>query len=302
MEKKSTKNIKTAFFLNLFFSMIELVGGIVTNSISIISDSVHDFGDAISIAIAWVLEKKSEKEPDKKYTYGYARYSVLGALIASVILVIGSVVMLYNAIPRIIRPEEVNYDGVLILAILGLAVNGFGAYKTAKGNSLNERTISLHLLEDVLNWAAVLAVGVIMKIFDLPILDPILSIGIVIFILMHVVTNIREIFAIFLEKTPEDVDIDEIGKELLKNQSIEDVHHMHVWSADGVNKYITIHVQVDDETDNNKIIEIKKDIRHRLEHCEINHATIEIEFASEECEEQECKRIEETPKEHKHYH
>ena len=134
MKNKNTRNILIAFILNMFFAIFELIGGVLTNSISIISDSIHDFGDALSIAIAFVLEKKSEKKPDDKYTYGYLRYSVLGALITSMVLLVGSVIMLYNAIPRLFNPEPVNYNGMLILGIIGLIVNGAGAIVTSKGN------------------------------------------------------------------------------------------------------------------------------------------------------------------------
>lgn len=288
MSKKSTKNIGTAFLLNLFFSIVELVGGIFTNSIAIISDSVHDFGDAVSIAIAWGLEKKSEKEPDKVYTYGYGRYSILGALIASVILLIGSVVMVYNAIPRLFNPAIVNYDGMLGLAIFGVIINGFAAYRTAKGNTINEKAISLHLLEDVLGWIATLIVSIVMKIFEIPILDPILSIAIVIYILMHVVENVREIFEVFLEKIPEGVDLEKIEKALLENTLIKGVHHLHAWSANGTNKYMTMHIVIYSGTDKDKIIAIKNDVRSRLRDFEIEHVTIELEFEDELCEAYNC--------------
>lgn len=185
MSKKSTNNIKTAFFLNLGFSIFALFGGLYTNSVSIISDSFHDFGDALSIAISWGLEKKSEQVPNKNYTYGYKRFSLVGALITSVFLIIGSVVMLFNAIPRLVNPERIDYNGVLMLVVIGVLINGFGAYRTAKGSAINEKVVSLHLIEDVLGWVAVLISGIIMKFLDLPIIDPILCILITIFILFN---------------------------------------------------------------------------------------------------------------------
>ncbi len=134
MKENSSKNIKIAFFLNLCFSIFELIGGIFTNSISIISDSVHDFGDCISIGISYFFEKKSKRKPDNKYTYGYLRYSLMGALITSFVLLLGSTLVLYNAIPRLFNPEDVNYNGMLIFALFGVAINGYAAYKTSKGH------------------------------------------------------------------------------------------------------------------------------------------------------------------------
>src|SRR5574344_1373597 len=130
MKNKSINDIKMAFFLNLFFSIFELVGGMITNSISIIIDSVYDFGDVISIMIDKILKKKSKQNPNKEYTYGYLRYSLLGALITSIILFVGSIFVFVNAIPRIINPIKINYDGMLILAIVGVIINGYAAYTT----------------------------------------------------------------------------------------------------------------------------------------------------------------------------
>lgn len=290
MKRKSSKNIFIAFILNLFFSIIELIGGIFTNSISIISDSVHDFGDAISIAVAWILEKKSEKKPDNTYTFGYARYSVLGAFITSMVLLVGAVFMIYNAVIRIINPVPVDYNGMLTLGVLGLIVNGLGAIITSKGSKINEKAVSLHLLEDVLGWIAVLFTSIIMKIFDVPILDPILSVGITIYILKHVVQNLKKVFEIFLEKAPQNSKFEEFKEDVLKEiGNIKDIHHIHVWSADGVNTYAMMHIVVPDMVGINDIVEIKKKIKHEAAHHNILHVTIEIEFESEKCDHQECK-------------
>lgn len=300
-KEKSAKNIGVAFFLNLFFSIVELVGGIFTNSISIISDSVHDCGDALSIGIAWYLEKKANKKPDDKYTYGYARYSVLGALITSIVLIVGAIVMLYNAIPRIIHPQYVKYDGMILLGIIGFLINGIGTLVTSKGEKLNERSINLHLLEDVLGWIAVLIVSIVMKIFNVPILDPILSIGITIFILYHVFRNIKEVFEIFLEKAPKQIDFEEFKNELVKaNEQILEIHHTHVWTMDGNNTYITMHVLVKDDTTTNNIILLKKQIKEETKHHNISHITIEVEYEKEKCENGECE-VEESHNNHGHH-
>lgn len=289
--------------LNLIFSIIELVGGIITNSISIISDSIHDFGDAISIAVSWVLEKKSEKKPDSKYTFGYARFSVLGALITSTVLLVGSVFMIYNALPRIINPVEINYDGMIFLGILGLIFNGAGAFVTSHGNRVNEKAVSLHLLEDVLGWIAVFGVSIVMKIFDIPVLDPILSIFITVYILYHVIQNYRSIFEIFLEKAPGTSNFEEFKKEILEeNKIIKEIHHTHVWSLDGVNTYISLHVVLPKDVTVEDIINIKRKIKHEAEHHLIAHIIIEIEFEGENCEDKECKVDMRSEILHSHHH
>lgn len=302
-KEKSTKNIKTAFLLNLLFSAIELIGGLFTNSISIISDAIHDFGDAISIATAWFLEKKSNQKPDYKYTYGYARFSVLGALITSTVLLVGSVVMLYNAIPRLINPEEVKYDSMIFLGILGIIINGIGVFTTSKSNRINEKAINLHLLEDVLGWIAVLVVSIVMKIFDLPILDPILSILITVYILYHVFRNLKSIFEIFLQKAPQEVSVDELKNELLEeNKEIIDIHHVHLWTLDGENNFVTMHVLVKDDTQVEKVIELKEKIKHEGISHNIGHMTIEIEYEKEKCKSTECEVEKNSSKSHGHHH
>lgn len=304
MEKSSAnKRIGAAFFLNFFFSIFELIGGFFTNSISIISDAVHDFGDAISIAIAWFLEKKSNKKPDKTYTYGYARFSILGALITSLVLLIGSSVVILNAIPRLITPQMVNYDGMLIFAIVGLVVNGLGAFLTSHGEHMNEKAVSLHLLEDVLGWVAVLIASIAMKIFNLPILDPILSIAIAIFILYHAVKNLKEIFSVFLEKAPDACHINEFKEELIEeNENIVDIHHIHVWTMSGTDIYATMHIVVDNDISQDKIIELKHEIKHEALHHGINHITLEFEYQKENCGDVECHPIIESHSHHHHHH
>ncbi len=302
MEEKHSKNIFIAFVLNITFAIIELIGGILTNSVSIISDSIHDFGDAISIGIAFFLEKKSGKKPDEKYTYGYLRYSVLGALITSIFLLIGSVVMLYNAIPRIINPQVVDYNGMLILGIIGFIINGTGAFITSKGEKLNEKAVSLHLLEDVLGWLAVVIVSMLMKVFDLPILDPILSIGITIFILYNVFKNLKSIFEIFLEKAPSNIDFEKFKNKLLENnKKILDIHHVHIWTMDGDRVYATMHVIVPDNIDKNDMIILKKYINHEALDHSIAHITLEIEYESECCGGLKCEIKQEKLNSHKHH-
>lgn len=289
MKDNSSKNIKIAFFLNLFFSIFEMIGGIFTNSISIISDSVHDFGDCISIGIAYLFEKKSRRKPDSKYTYGYLRYSLIGALITAFVLLIGSIIVLYNAIPRLFTPVSVNYNGMLIFAVFGVLINGYAAYKTSSGRGKNERIVSLHMLEDVLGWIAVLIGSLVMKVFNMPIIDPLLSIGISIFMLYNVFISIKGIIDIFMEKIPEDIDVIELKEHLKKKyEMISDIHHIHIWTIDGTNNYLTMHIVINDDYNSSDIIKLKCLIKHELEHSDIKHVTLEIDYKSEKCSDKEC--------------
>lgn len=282
---KTEKNILIAFLLNMCFSIFELIGGIFTNSIAIISDAVHDFGDSISIGISYFLEKKSKNKPDNKYTYGYARYSILGAGITNTILITGSVLVILNAIERIIFPSEINYDGMIIFAVFGVIVNFIAAYFTKEGDSLNQKAVNLHMLEDVLGWAVVLIGAFIIKFTKISIIDPIMSIGVAIFIIVHATKSFKEILDLFLEKTPKGIKIEELKEHLLKIKNVEDVHHIHIWSMDGVNNYATMHI-VTEVKDTQKL---KNDVKEELKEHGINHTTIEIEEKDYKCCETECK-------------
>jgi cobalt-zinc-cadmium efflux system protein len=295
---KSEKNILIAFLLNLFFSVFELIGGIFTNSIAIISDAIHDFGDSISIGVSYLLEKKSKKKPDNKYTFGYTRYSVLGAIITNTILIIGSTLVIYNAIIRIINPLEINHNGMIIFAIVGAVVNFIAAHATKEGDSLNQKAVNLHMLEDVLGWIAVLIGAIVIKLTNLTIIDPILSIIVAIYILIHAIKSYKKIFNLFLEKTPEDIEIDEIKEHLLKIKEVDGVHHIHIWSMDGINNYATMHIV----TETKKIKELKQSIKEELNEHGISHSTIEIERKDECCEDEECHIKEHTSHAHHHHH
>ena len=294
---KNEKNILIAFILNLGFSIFEFIGGLLTNSVAIISDSVHDVGDALSIGISYFLEKKSKRKPDNIYTYGYIRYSVLGAFITTVILIIGSLFVIISSVNRLINPVKINYDGMIIFAIVGVLVNFVAAYFTRDGNSLNQKSVNLHMLEDILGWLVVLIGAVIMRFTDISIIDPIMSILVAGFILKNSFSNFKEIIDLFLEKTPNNISIDEIKKHILEIQNVIDVHHIHIWSIDGYTNYATMHIVVKGNSNN-----IKNNIRDELMEHGISHVTIELEKENEKCGNEQCTVIHKNINKHHHHH
>jgi len=292
---KTEKNILIAFLLNVSFSIIEFVGGIFTNSVAIMSDAIHDLGDATSIGISYFLERKSKKNPDKKYTYGYARYSVLGGVITTTILLVGSILVIVGAVKRLFNPVEVNYQGMIIFAVIGVVLNFIAAYVTREGDSINQKSVNLHMLEDVLGWVVVLIGSIIMNFTDIKILDSIMSIGVALFILINSLRNLKQVLDLFLEKTPKEINIDELKEHLLKIKGVDDIHHIHVWSIDGYNNYATMHI-VSKAKD---ISKVKKEIREELEEHNICHAILETE--EEACSDKEC-HIESHAHHHHHHH
>ncbi len=293
---KTEKNIFLAFILNLTFSIFEFVGGVFTGSVAILSDALHDIGDAASIGISFFLEKKSKRQPDLTYTYGYARYSVVGSVITTLILLFGSVMVIYGAIMRLITPTEINYSGMILFAAVGVCVNFGAALLTREGGSLNQRAVNLHMLEDVLGWVVVLIGAVVMRFTDLYIIDPIMSIAVAIFILVNAAKNLKDALDLFLEKTPKEIDVTEIREHVQGVEGVLDAHHIHVWSMDGQSNYATMHIVASGDPHN-----IKSKVREELREHGIVHATLEFEAEGEHCHEENC-HVEVCSSGHHHHH
>lgn len=280
---KTEKNILIAFILNLVFSAFEFFGGIFTGSVAIVSDAVHDLGDALSIGISYFLEKKSKKKPDETYTYGYLRYSVIGSVITTLVLLFGSVAVILSGISRIISPVEINYSGMIVFAVVGVVVNFSAAYITREGDSLNQKAVNLHMMEDVLGWVVVLVGALVMKFTDFAIIDPVMSIVVSAFILVNAINNLKEALDLFLEKTPNGISVKEIKEHILQIEGIIDAHHIHIWSIDGHNNFLTMHIVTNEDAHH-----IKQKVREELKEHEIAHATLELESENEHCHDIDC--------------
>ena len=278
-----TGNLKVAFFLNLSFTIIEIVGGILTNSLAILSDALHDLGDSLSLGLSWYFQALSNKGSTQKFSYGFARFSILGAIINSIVLVVGSIFILVQAIPELMSPEPVNAQGMLLLSILGIAVNGVAAFRLKQGNSMNERVVSLHLIEDILGWVAVLIGSVVMIFADAFWIDPLLSILISGYILFNVYRNLRESLIILLQGAPQDISIENIHQQLEEIPEISNVHDCHVWSMDGEYNVLTVHVQLTEDLRISELKKIKKKVHEKLSNGSIHHITVEFENEGEDC-------------------
>ncbi len=280
---RSEKKIFIAFVLNFLFSAAELLGGIFTGSIAIISDALHDFGDAAAIAVSALLERKSKRPPDKHYTYGYGRFSVIGGAINAMILLVGSVVVVCGAIGRLVSPSPIHYDGMLVMAVFGVIVNSLAAYATHGGHSMNQKAVNLHMLEDVLGWLVVLVGATVMRFTNWWFIDPLMSMGVAIFIFLHAARHIKQIADVLLEKAPAGADADELKAKILSLSGVAGVHHIHLWSIDGETALATMHIVTDGEA-----CRVKDAVRQLCEHNGFHHITMELESAKEHCHEIEC--------------
>lgn len=232
--RKSENRILLAFLLNLFFSFIEVWGSVVTGSVTIFSDAIHDFGDCVALGIAWRMEKLSKRKPNERYHFGYRRFSVVAGLINNLILLAGGVIIIVTSVQRFFYPKEIDGSGMLVFAIFGILMNGTAMLLTSRGKNINEKTISTHMLEDVLTWVAVLLVGGIMCFFELPVLDSVLSVGMTIVIFCGVAKNLKRIFAVLTMRSPiEEKVYRQMKEELNRNSAPAEVETVRLFSMDG---------------------------------------------------------------------
>jgi cobalt-zinc-cadmium efflux system protein len=279
----SSRNIKIAFLLNFGFTLLEIVGGLLTNSLAILSDALHDLGDSLSLGLAWYLDRYAKKERDPEYSYGYGRFSLLGALVNAVILVGGSLYLLSRAIPRLLNPEPASAPGMLLLAIGGIAVNGLAVLRLKGGQSLNMQVVAWHLLEDVLGWVAVLIVSIVLLFTDLYILDPILSILITLYVLYNMLGKLKQTSSLFLQAVPGNVDVNAFENQVQTIDQVLDTHHTHIWSLEGEHHVLSTHVVVAENATKQDTIRIKNQVRSLIDRSDFEHITVEIEYENEAC-------------------
>lgn len=276
-------NIRTAFFLNLGFTIVEIVGGFLTNSTAILADAAHDLGDCFALGQAWYFERLSGKQGNARYSYGYKRFSIFGALISTLLLVVSSLFILSKAVPRILEPTRPDAGGMVLLAIAGVVVNGLAMFRLSKEPGMNTRVVALHLLEDVLGWAAVLVVSIVMLFVDIPVLDPILAVLITLYILSNVVRNLKSMLPIFLQAVPDNVSLDTIVHEIEAVARVRAVHHAHIWSLDGEHNVFTAHLELDCQPMAEEHAALKEGIRAIVQRHGLYHSTVELEFPGEVC-------------------
>lgn len=279
----SSQRIAIAFLLNFGFSIVELIGGLLTNSTAIMANAIHDMGDAFSIALGWGMAKLAPKAADEQYTYGYRRFTLLGAMVTGSVLLVGSILVLWQAVPRLWLPQHPHAPGMIGLAVVGLAINSYAAWKLSKGSSLNERMLNLHLLEDVLGWAVTLIVGVLLLFTDWAFLDAALSILVTLFILYNVLRNLKRTLNLFMQGVPDPQLREQLYSALTDVEHVVDVHHLHLWSLDGERHVLTAHVVLDGAISAPLQTEVKAAITAKLSGHELVHTTIEFEQADESC-------------------
>ena len=273
--KKAGENLAFVFFMNLIFNIVVIIGALATNSMAIIADFIHDFSDTISIALAWFLERVAQKDSTDKYSYGYQRFSILGAVIISVFVIIMAFVILSEAIPRLFSPEGVDAGGMLVVAIVGIVFKSISVYKLHRGETFNEKAILFHQLGDVFEWIAILILSIVLIFWDgAPYLDPFVSIGIALWLIFNLGRNLYKSVEVLLQKTPDYFDVDEFKEAISNIDGINEIDDFHIWSLDGIDSVMTLKVNVDF---GQNLDEIKKQIYIISKRYHVVDITVEFE-------------------------
>ena len=271
------ERVRFAAFLNVTFAIVEVVGGLWTNSLAIFSDALHDFGDSIALIVSWLFERGARKSPDTRYTFGYQRLSLFSALFAASILIGGSIVIIIQAIPRFLNPEMVNAFGMVGFAVVGIIFNGVGFFLLKRGESINEKVLSWHLLEDVLGWVGVFIGGIIIYFWKFYLIDPIITVALTAFILYNVIKNLREAIRILLEGVPKHINLEVVKQNIQAVKGVLGIHDIHIWSLEGETDVFTAHVVLDDKTLKEQAEQTRETIKETLLKHHIEHSTIELE-------------------------
>ena len=279
---KSSRNMTIAFLLNLSFAIIEFIFGLLFHSSAVLADAIHDTGDALAIGLSTLFEKISTRKEDRNYTLGYKRYSLLGALLTSVILLVGSTLVIVENIPKLFAPEKVNYDGMLVLGIVAIVVNTAASRVVSHGHSHNESILSLHFLEDILGWLAVVGVSIILRFTDWYFLDPLLSLVIAGFILSKALPKFWENIQIFLDHVPSDVDLSQLYQEIAVLENVRAITQLNVWTTDGLEKYAMLHICLENP---NLLAETQAVLRQKLLAYGISKVTIQTDESLQEHQE-----------------
>lgn len=273
----SLKNITFTLFLNLFFAILEMVAFFFTNSMTMYSSAIHDFGDVIILFFSVLIEKISTKPRSEKYTYGYRRFTLIAAIINAVVLLGSSIYIIINAIERLINPEPIAASVVLIMAGIGVIVNIVGIQKLKQDDSVLNRALVLNLKADVYNFIAIIISSSLIIAFNLVIFDAIFAIFIALKMLREVNKEIKTIFAMLMQAIPDDIELKDIEEKIMLYEMVQGIEDLHIWNLDGEDYIMSFNLLVDTKNyDINEIINCKDEIKISLEEYKINHTTIEI--------------------------
>jgi len=277
--RKSENRILVAFLLNLVFTFVEVFGSVLTGSVTILSDAVHDFGDCIALAVAWRMEKLSKRPANEQYQFGYRRFSVVAGLVNNLILLAGGVILITASVQRFFHPRVIDGRGMIVFAVFGILVNGAAMLLTSKGKNINEKTISIHMLEDVLTWITVFCVGVVMCFYELPVLDSLLSIGMTLVIFAGVFRNLKKIIAIITVRSPLDAEeYRELTTQIEQLNEVGVLEELRLFTMDGEDRNAEVCLVIYEELGTEDMMQLLLQVRMCCLEAGIGHAVIQVRF------------------------
>ncbi len=276
------KNLFYTILLNVGISIAELTGGIISGSISLISDAIHNFSDVLSLIVSYIANRLSKREATEKYTFGFKRSEIIAAFLNSSTLIVFAFYILYEAVIRLINPVEISGNLVIWLAFGSIIVNGLSVLfirKDAEEN-MNMKSAYLHLFGDMMTSIAVMTGGILIKYFHLYWIDPVFSILIAIYLLYLSWNIFKSSLKIIMQFTPDNIDIRKIVKDISKINEIKNIHHIHIWQIDEHDIIFEAHIDLNDNiliTDFELILQTIKEILHSK--YGIHHLTLQPEFS-----------------------
>jgi len=281
IEDKREKNLIIVIFLNFFIFTSELLGGIFSRSLSLLSDSFHNLSDTISIVISLIAIRFSKRESSYKFTFGGKRAEIIASLFNSIFLFIVSFVLIRESIIRLTNPQIIQTDLMLIIAIIGLFLNGISVIllKNFSKDSMNIKSSYLHLLMDTLSSIAVVIGGILMMLFKIYWIDAVLTLLITLYILKEGIEILVKSIKILMEQTPKGIDLDKLKNDVEKIEGISNLHHIHIWQIDEKNYLFEGHIKLKNDVPVSKADCIRKSVEDLLNNeFNISHSTIQIEY------------------------
>jgi cobalt-zinc-cadmium efflux system protein len=292
-EQPKLDHLNAAFIwgiiLNSAFVVIEVIAGLMTGSLSLLTDAGHNLSDVVSLALALLAFKLTKVGSNSNYTYGYKRSTILVSFFNAVILVASIGIIVYEAIIRFMHPQVIEGDTVAWVSLIGIGINALTAWLFVKDKDtdLNVKGAYLHMAMDAVVSLGVVIAGVIIYFTKMYWIDSVVSLIIAVIILRGTWSLLKDSLRLEMDGVPKEMNLTKIKTELLKAKGVVDVHHMHVWALSTTENALTAHLVIA-PTDLHLFDTIKADLRHRLQHLDINHSTFEPEFSNQKCDEPDC--------------
>ncbi len=275
------KKLLWVTLLNLGITIIQIIGGLVSNSLSLLSDAIHNLADSSAIFLAFIAGKISRKKPDDHKTYGYQRAEILAALLNGMILISICLLLFYEAFQRFVSPEPIKGKTVLIVASFGLIANLISVIvlKRDKDHNLNIKAAYLHLMGDTFSSVAVIAGGLIIWKFNIYWIDPVITVFVGIYIIYHTWDVIKQSIDILMQSTPGEIKLSEISESVKTIDHVDNMHHIHIWKLNDLQIHLEAHVNLDDNINMIKMMEVKRSIEDLLTtRFNISHTTLQMGY------------------------